>query len=164
MAGSGVDSRVRLAACCPQSEHDLRGAAMATVELAQQELLIGGRWTGAAGGEMYEKTFPFTREPVGMAAPAKREGAKAAGDGAHAAFAEWSRSAPAMRREILLKAADILQSRAEDIAHTVTEETGGTFGWGMFNVQLASAMLREAGAQAYGLVGDVIPSDVPGKL
>src|SRR5213595_1324113 len=53
---------------------------------------------------------------------------------------------------------------AEDIAHTVTEETGGTFGWGMFNVQLASAMLREAGAQAYGLVGDVIPSDVPGKL
>ena len=34
----------------------------------------------------------------------------------------------------------------------------------MFNVQLASEMLREAGAQAYGLVGDVIPSDVPGKL
>src|SRR5205814_1792816 len=85
-------------------------------------------------------------------------------EAAHAAFGEWSRSAPAMRREILLKAADILQSRAEDIAHTVTEETGGTFGWGMFNVQLASAMLREAGAQAYGLVGDVIPSDVPGKL
>jgi vanillin dehydrogenase len=137
---------------------------MATVELAQQELLIGGRWTGAAGGGMYEKTFPFTGEPVGMAAAAKREDARAAVEAAHEAFGEWSRSAPAMRREILLKAADILQSRAEDIAHTVTEETGGTFGWGMFNVQLASGMLREAGAQAYGLIGDVIPSDVPGKL
>jgi benzaldehyde dehydrogenase (NAD) len=34
----------------------------------------------------------------------------------------------------------------------------------MFNVELASAMLREAAAQAYGLVGEVIPSDVPGKL
>ena len=33
---------------------------MATVELAQQELLIGGRWTGAAGGGTFEKTFPFT--------------------------------------------------------------------------------------------------------
>jgi acyl-CoA reductase-like NAD-dependent aldehyde dehydrogenase len=137
---------------------------MATVELAQQELLIGGRWIGAAGGGTFEKTFPFTGEPVGMAAAAKREDARAAVEAAHAAFGEWSRSAPGMRREILLKAADILQSRAEDIANIVTEETGGTFGWGMFNVQLASGMLREAGAQAYGLVGDVIPSDVPGKL
>jgi vanillin dehydrogenase len=137
---------------------------MATVELAQQELLIGGRWTGAAGGGNYEKTFPFTGEPVGMAAAAKREDARAAVEAAHEAFGEWGRSAPGMRREILLKAADILQSRAEDIARTVTEETGGTFGWGMFNVQLAAGMLREAGAQAYGLVGEVIPSDVPGKL
>ena len=46
----------------------------------------------------------------------------------------------------------------------MTEETGGVFGWGMFNVQLAAGMLREAAAQAYGLVGEVIPSDVPGKL
>jgi acyl-CoA reductase-like NAD-dependent aldehyde dehydrogenase len=137
---------------------------MATVELAQQDLLIGGRWTDAAGGATFEKTFPFTGEPVGMAAAAKREDARAAVEAAHAAFGEWSRSAPGMRREILLKAADILQSRAEDIARTVTEETGGTFGWGMFNVQLASGMLREAGAQAYGLIGEVIPSDVPGKL
>ena len=38
------------------------------------------------------------------------------------------------------------------------------FGWGMFNVALASNMLREAAAQTYGLVGEVIPSDVPGKL
>jgi acyl-CoA reductase-like NAD-dependent aldehyde dehydrogenase len=45
----------------------------------------------------------------------------------------------------------------------VTEETGGVFGWGMFNVELAAGMLREAAAQAYGLVGEVIPSDVPGK-
>ena len=46
----------------------------------------------------------------------------------------------------------------------MTEETGGVFGWGMFNVELAAGMLREAAAQAYGLVGEVIPSDVPGKL
>ena len=44
------------------------------------------------------------------------------------------------------------------------EETGGMFGWGMFNCMLASGMLREAAAQTYGTVGEVIPSDVPGKL
>ena len=46
----------------------------------------------------------------------------------------------------------------------MTEEVGGTFGWGMFNCDLASRMLREAAAQAYSVVGEVIPSDVPGSL
>ena len=46
----------------------------------------------------------------------------------------------------------------------MTEEVGGTFGWGMFNCDLASRMLREAAAQTYSVVGEVIPSDVPGSL
>jgi vanillin dehydrogenase len=54
--------------------------------------------------------------------------------------------------------------RQEEIAGIVTEETGAVFGWGMFNVQLAAGIWREAAAQAYGLVGEEIPSDVPGKL
>jgi benzaldehyde dehydrogenase (NAD) len=137
---------------------------MATTELTQQQLLIGGSWTGAASGGTYEQTFPFTGEQVGVAAAARREDARAAVDAAHEAFASWSRTAPAERRAILGKAADLLIERQVEIAGIVTEETGGVFGWGMFNVQLAAGMLREAAAQAYGLVGEVIPSDVPGKL
>src|ERR671931_768658 len=138
---------------------------MATVEIAQQQqLLIGGRWVGASGGGTYEKANPFTGESAGTAAAAGREDARAAVEAAHEAFQEWGRSAPALRRKILLKAADLLEERAPEIAAVMTEETGATFGWGMFNVQLAAGMLREAGAQAYGLVGEVIPSDVPGKL
>jgi len=37
---------------------------------------------------------------------------------------------------------------APEIAAIVTEETGGVFGWGMFNCDLAAGMLREAAAQA----------------
>jgi benzaldehyde dehydrogenase (NAD) len=132
--------------------------------MSTQQLLIGGSWVDARDGGEFEQTFPFTGEVVGRAAAAGREDARAAVDGAWAAFGEWSRSAPGQRREILGRAADILSSRAPEIAGVVTEETGGVFGWGMFNVQLASAMLREAAAQAYWLTGDVIPSDVPGKL
>jgi vanillin dehydrogenase len=137
---------------------------MATAELTRQQLLIGGEWADASSGASYEQRFPFTGDAVGVAAAAGREDARAAVDAAQAAFEEWSRSAPGMRREILLKAADLLSERAPEIAGIVTEETGGVFGWGMFNVQLASGMLREAAAQAYGLVGEVIPSDVPGKF
>src|SRR3954447_23651183 len=138
---------------------------MATVETAQeQQLLIGGRWTGATAGGTYDNPNPYSGETASIAAAAGRDDARAAVEAAHEAFQEWGRSAPAMRRQILLKAGDLLEERAPEIAATVTEETGGTFGWGMFNCQLAAGMLREAGAQAYGLVGEVIPSDVPGKL
>jgi len=137
---------------------------MTTTNGSRQQLLIGGRWTDAQSGQTYVQTFPYTGEEVGTAAAAGREDARAAVDAAAEAFAEWSRSAPAMRREVLGKAADLLMERQQQIAGIVTEETGGVFGWGMFNVQLAAGMLREAAAQAYGLVGEVIPSDVPGKL
>jgi benzaldehyde dehydrogenase (NAD) len=129
-----------------------------------QQLLIAGEWKDASSGRDYTQTFPYTGDPVGTAAAASREDARAAIDAAQAAFREWSTSAPAMRRQLLSKAADILSERAEEIAGIVTEETGGVFGWGMFNVQLAAGMLREAAAQAYWVTGEVIPSDVPGKL
>src|ERR1700733_5853341 len=137
---------------------------MATEELARQQLLIGGNWTDAGSGASYEQRFPYDGTAVGTAAAAGRADARAAVDAAHSAFGEWARSAAGQRRTILLKAAELLLERAPEIAGIVTEETGGVFGWGMFNCDLAAGMLREAAAQAYGLVGDVIPSDVPGKL
>jgi vanillin dehydrogenase len=39
---------------------------------------------------------------------------------------------------------------------------GATAGWCQFNVHVAVDMLREAAAQTYSMVGEVIPSDVPG--
>jgi benzaldehyde dehydrogenase (NAD) len=137
---------------------------MTTTDMATQQLLIAGEWTDARSGQTYGQSFPFTGEEIGIAAAAGPEDARAAVEAAADAFVDWSRSAPAMRREILNGAANLLMERQEEIARIVTEETGGVFGWGMFNVQLAAGMLREAAAQAYGLVGDVIPSDVPGKL
>ncbi|MBV8430194.1 MAG: aldehyde dehydrogenase family protein [Solirubrobacterales bacterium] len=132
--------------------------------MTTQQLLIGGEWTAARSGREYEQTFPYTGDVVGRAAAAGREDAEAAAAAARAAFDDWSQSPPGLRREILLGAADNLTERGPEIAQIMIEETGAVFGWGMFNVQLASGMLREAAAQAYGLVGEVIPSDVPGKL
>jgi benzaldehyde dehydrogenase (NAD) len=132
--------------------------------MATQQLLIGGDWVDARSGRTYEQRFPYTGEVIGAAAAAGPDDARAAVQAAAAALPEWSTSQPGIRRGILLKAADLLAERAPEIAQVVTEETGGVFGWGMFNVELAAGMLREAAAQAYGLVGEVIPSDVPGKL
>src|SRR3954447_9526102 len=125
-------------------------------------LLIGGEWKEAAAGGTCERTDPFTGESAGTAAAAKREDVHAAADAAAEAFPAWAASPPSQRRELLQKAAGLLMERAEDIAQIVTAETGGTFGWGMFNCSLAAGMLGEAAAQTTAMRGEVIPSDVPG--
>ncbi len=136
---------------------------MATARAEQQELLMGGDWTVGVSGRSFENRHPYTGEVVGSAVAASVEDARAAVDAAAEAFPAWSATPPARRRELLAKAAELLSERGGEIAGVMTEETGSTFGWGMFNVSLATGMLREAAAQAYALVGEVIPSDVPGK-
>ena len=137
---------------------------MTTVDLEQQRLLIDGEWTPAADGGTFERTNPLSGKAVTVAAAAGREDVRRAVAAAAAAFPAWAGAPPAERRSLLGKAADILLERAPEIAGIMTEEVGATFGWGMFNCDLASRMLREAAAQAYGVVGEVIPSDVPGTL
>src|SRR3954453_12749435 len=137
---------------------------MSTVEIAQQPLLIGGEWIPAQGGGTFERVDPFTGRAVTEAAAGGRDDARSAVQAAAGAFAGWSQTSPGERRTLLLKAADTLMERAPEIAGVMTEELGATFGWGMFNCDLASRMLREAAAQTYAVTGEVIPSDVPGSM
>jgi hypothetical protein len=50
-----------------------RGETMATVEVGEQQLLIGESWRGASSGATYEKTNPYTGGSAGRAAAAMRE-------------------------------------------------------------------------------------------
>src|SRR3954467_9310001 len=118
-------------------EHD-----MATVDVDVQQLLIGGRWVGASSGRSFEKINPFTGEAAGSAAAAGREDARAAVEAANDAFPAWGAAPPARRRELLNAGAALLRERQEPLAARVTEETRGTFGWGMFIRMLAAGMLR----------------------
>jgi vanillin dehydrogenase len=137
---------------------------MATTPVVEQQLLIGGEWRSAQSGATFDARNPYTGETATSASAASRADARAAVDAAGAAFAEWSTTGPGVRRALLSRAAELIIERQNEIAETMIEETGGTFGWGMFNCMLASGMLREAAAQTYGTLGEVIPSDIPGKL
>src|SRR3954468_21276111 len=108
---------------------------MATVGLDHQQLLIGGHWQDARSGKNHEKANPFTGESAGPAAGAGREGAGGAVEAAQQAFENWSNPAPQQRADILRKAAENLMQRQEEIAGIVTDETGATFRWGLFQGQ-----------------------------
>ena len=132
-----------------------------TAAIQSHHLFIDGKWQDALDDRTFEKANPFTGETISRFASAGRKDARRAIDAAAAAFPAWSTTPPAVRRSLFLKAADILDRRQPEIARFMAEEMGGTFGWGMFNCIFTAGLLREAAAQAYGLIGEVIPSDLP---
>jgi acyl-CoA reductase-like NAD-dependent aldehyde dehydrogenase len=138
---------------------------MASTEVSKQFrkqlMFIGGEWCGAQDQGTYAKTNPYNGAIVSQVAAAKRADARRAVEGAAAAFPAWRDTPPAVKRRLFLKAADLIEGRQPEIANLITEETGGTFGWGMFNCFFVAGLLREAAAQAYGLTGQIIPSDLP---
>jgi acyl-CoA reductase-like NAD-dependent aldehyde dehydrogenase len=80
------------------------------------------------------------------------------------AFPAWSKIGPVKRRGLLLKAADVLASKADEFAKIMIEETGGTAPWADFNTMLAAGILREAASITTQIQGEIIPSDKPGTL
>jgi vanillin dehydrogenase len=132
-----------------------------TSTIRDEELFINGRWNQSADNKTYQKKNPYTGAVTSHVAAGKREDARRAIDAAFDAFPAWSSTPPGARRGLFLKAAEILERRTPEIAKVTSEETGQTFGWGMFNCIFAVGLLREAAAQAYGLIGEVIPTDLP---
>ncbi|MFC9973258.1 aldehyde dehydrogenase [Spirillospora sp. NPDC127200] len=126
------------------------------------DLLIGGRWTGAEGARDYAKTRALDGTELARVAAASPADAVRAVEAADAASAEWAAWSPGRRREVLQRAADLMAERTDEIVATMGAEMGATLGWAGFNVHVATGMLREAAAQTYAMVGEVIPSDVPG--
>ena len=132
--------------------------------MSDVHLIIGDKKGPAKGGRTHDRHDPFTGQLATRSAAATVADANAAADAAAAAFPEWSAKGPSERRALLLKAADILQSKSDLFAQTLVAETGATIPWGHFNVMLAAGMLREAASLTTQITGEVIPSDRPGTL
>lgn len=126
-------------------------------------LLIDNTESAASGGGIFERHNPMTGGVVTRAAAASVDDAIRAADAAAAAFPDWSRTAPAARRKILLSAADRLEARMDDFIEVMGQETGATAGWAGFNVMLAAEVLREAASLTTQISGEIIPTNRPGS-
>jgi acyl-CoA reductase-like NAD-dependent aldehyde dehydrogenase len=120
---------------------------------------IGGQWTAASSGKTFEDKDPFTGETVAVAPAGDGDDARKAIEAAAAAFPAWAATPPAMRQAIFLKAADILESRQDEIVSMLARETGATFGFGMFQMHFVPGLFRQAAAAPYQPIGQIIPSD-----
>lgn len=129
-----------------------------------RELFIGGKDEPAASGRRAEDVNPYTGEVYATVAAAGPEDVRRAVDAAEAAFSEWAALAPFARRAILLKAADLLDGKGDQVSELMAHEAGGTRPWAHFNVYLAANMLREAAAAVTAPRGEVLTAQEQGAL
>uniref|UniRef100_UPI000765DB82 aldehyde dehydrogenase family protein n=1 Tax=Streptomyces scabiei TaxID=1930 RepID=UPI000765DB82 len=129
-----------------------------------RDLLIGGKEIPAASGRTTADISPWTGEPYARVAAAGPEDVHAAVDAADAAFTGWAALEPFARRNIFLRAADLMEERGGQVVELMAREVGGTRGWALFNVEVAAGMLREAAAAITAPRGDVLTTRKPGGL
>jgi acyl-CoA reductase-like NAD-dependent aldehyde dehydrogenase len=127
-------------------------------------LLIGNQDQAAGSGATFERRDPVTGEVATRAPAGGVEDARRAVEAADAAFSAWSEMGPNQRRALLLKAADVMDSKVGQFTDLMIKETGATAPWAGFNVKLAAGMLREAASMTTQITGEVVPSDKPGTL
>jgi benzaldehyde dehydrogenase (NAD) len=127
-------------------------------------MLINGQERQANNGSTFERRNPMDNSVATVAPAATKADATEAVETAAKAFLSWSKTGPGERRNLLLKAADAIEAKAQQLVEAMARETGAASPWANFNVHLAADMLREAAGITTQIGGEVIPSDVPGNL
>lgn len=126
---------------------------------------IGGAWQAAASGQTFENRNPADdAEVIGLFAASGAtdvDAALAAADGARKA---WANTSPIARAAILMKAAEILASRQNDIGRDLTREEGKTLKEGIGETGRAIQILRYYAGEAQQPDGEHYPSANPATL
>ncbi|KAL2133799.1 hypothetical protein VTI74DRAFT_1656 [Chaetomium olivicolor] len=98
---------------------------------------------------------PVTGKVVHSAASATEVDVRAAVDAAAEAFKTWKKTLPRTRRDIFLKAAEIIERRKEELARYMMEETGCQPQWAEFNVNASKEFMLDVAGRLVSLDGSI---------
>lgn len=104
-----------------------------------------------------DKTFDVSSPSTGQIAhkcgSASVADANRAVDVAAEALKTWRKTTPQERRDIFLKAADIMESRRADLMAYMGDETGAAKGWVSFNIDTAIGIIKDVAGRIPTLEG-----------
>ena len=90
------------------------------------DFIIDGAAAPAASGATYARRDPVTGAVASEAAAASEADVAKVVESAAQAFPAWSETGPSERRALLLKAADLIEARADEFTKPMIEEIGAT--------------------------------------
>jgi acyl-CoA reductase-like NAD-dependent aldehyde dehydrogenase len=126
--------------------------------LSSKGMLIGGQWVESASGAHLTVENPARRAPIAEVPRANAADVERAVAAATKAYAEWRKVVPRERGKALLRIAEALQARSEEIARTIALETGNalrTQARGEANI--TADIFRYFGGLASELKGETLP-------
>jgi acyl-CoA reductase-like NAD-dependent aldehyde dehydrogenase len=126
--------------------------------LSFKGMLIGGQWIESASGQRISVENPAKRMPIAEVPRGNAQDVERAVAAAALAYGEWRKVPPRERGKALLKIAEALQLRSEEIARTIALETGNalrTQARGEAN--MTADIFRYFGGLGSELKGETIP-------
>jgi len=122
-------------------------------------MLIGGEWRAAASGRTEDITSPYDGSVVGTVPRAGLEDADAAVAAAEAGARTWRWTPAHERMQIMLRAAELVDERAAEIAKTITTENGKTLAEATTEASRSGDTTRLAAFEGAQLYGHTLPLD-----
>ena len=123
------------------------------IDSVNKQLFIGGEWRDAKEGGTLSVEDPATGESLCEVADAQPEDALAALEAADEAQADWARTAPRQRGEILRSAFEMITERIDDLALLMTLEMGKPVADSKAEITYASEFFRWYSEQAVRIGG-----------
>ena len=121
------------------------------------KLYIGGQWRGAA--ETLPVLNPVDESVIGALPVASQSDLDDALAAAEAGFRIWSRMAPRVRGDIILRACALMRERMDEIAHAITLEHGKPFRQAQLEVIRGCEFFEWDAAEGQRMYGRVVPSE-----
>jgi acyl-CoA reductase-like NAD-dependent aldehyde dehydrogenase len=129
------------------------------MEAADMDMLIGGRWAPAASRSREEVTSPFDGTVAGTVPVAGLPDVDAALTAAQAGAATWRRTPAHERLRILLRAAELADERAPQIARLISTENGKAITEAAGEAGRSGDIIRLSAYEGAHLYGDSLPLD-----
>ncbi|MBU0557950.1 MAG: aldehyde dehydrogenase family protein [Alphaproteobacteria bacterium] len=127
-------------------------------------MYIGGAWRAAQGDAVFTTGNPTTGTTIADVAEASASDVEDAITAAAQAQPAWAALPPAARAGLFHRAAALFTARQQEFANMLVAETGSGFGKAMFECSLVPLALAEAAALTTREIGEIYPSQVPGKI
>jgi acyl-CoA reductase-like NAD-dependent aldehyde dehydrogenase len=131
-------------------------------EVLERGLLIGGKSVPSSSGKQADDVSPWDGEIYARVAAGTQEDITRAADAAQAAFPAWSKVGAFERREIFLRAADLMLERHDAAIAALAQETGASRIFSEFNVAFCVQVLREAAAAITRPMGELLATSISG--
>ncbi len=121
------------------------------------QMFIAGEWTDGTSGKSEDILNPATGQPIGKTPHASRQDLDRALEAAKAGFEIWRKTSPFDRYKLMRKAADIIRSRAAEIAPVMTMEQGKPVVEAQGETMLAGDLIDWFSEEARRAYGRIVP-------